>query len=120
MILGTFRAGRQASWSGCAPFPSATLPLLGNADGSRVPSTATVSGMLRFTVYLEEHEAAAVRRLAAETGRSQASIIREAVAAATTPAAERPFRSHGTGRGTGEPIGRRVEEILREELGRRR
>jgi hypothetical protein len=76
--------------------------------------------MIRTTVYLDERDAAALRRLAAQTGRSQASIIREAVAEATRPARERTFRSHGAGRGPGEPIGRRADEILREELGRPR
>jgi predicted transcriptional regulator len=76
--------------------------------------------MIRTTVYLDERDAAALRRMAAETGRSQASIIREAVAEATKPARERTFKSHGAGRGTGEPGGRQAEEIVREELGRRR
>ncbi|MGH8571159.1 MAG: ribbon-helix-helix protein, CopG family [Gammaproteobacteria bacterium] len=76
--------------------------------------------MIRTTVYLDERDAAALRRLAAQTGRSQASIIREAVAEATKPVRERTFRSHGAGRGSGEPIGRQAEEILREELGRPR
>jgi predicted transcriptional regulator len=76
--------------------------------------------MIRTTVYLDERDAAALRRLAAQTGRSQASIIREAVAEATRPARERTFRSHGAGRGSGEPVGRRADEILREELGRPR
>lgn len=76
--------------------------------------------MVRTTVYLDEADAAALRRMSAQTGRSQASIIREAVAEVTKPARERTFRSHGIGRGAGEPVGRRAEEILREELGRRR
>jgi predicted transcriptional regulator len=74
--------------------------------------------MVRTTVYLDERDAAALRRLAARTGRSQASIIGEAVAEATRPARERAFKSHGAGRGSGEPVGRHAEEILREELGR--
>lgn len=76
--------------------------------------------MVRTTVYLDERDAAALRRMAAQSGRSQASIIREAVAEATKPARERRFKSHGVGRGPGEPVGRRAEEILDEELGRRR
>jgi predicted transcriptional regulator len=76
--------------------------------------------MIRTTVYLDERDAAALRRMAAQTGRSQASIIREAVAEATRPARQRTFKSHGAARGTGEAIGRGAEEILREELGRRR
>lgn len=76
--------------------------------------------MIRTTVYLEEGDAAALRRLAAQTGRSQASIIREAVAEVTRPARDRTFRSHGAGHGTGEPTGRQADDIVREELSRRR
>jgi hypothetical protein len=76
--------------------------------------------MVRTTIYLDERDAAALRRMAAQTGRSQASIIREAVAEATRAARQRTFRSHGAGRGPGEPIGRQAEEILSEELGRPR
>jgi predicted transcriptional regulator len=60
--------------------------------------------MIRTTVYLDEGDAAALRRMAAQTGRSQASIIREAVAEVTKR----------------EPTGRRSERIVREEFGRRR
>lgn len=75
--------------------------------------------MIKTTVYLGEEEAAALRRLAARSGRSQAEIIREAVVAATAAARRRGFRSHGAGRGGGEPVGRHADEILREELGAR-
>jgi predicted transcriptional regulator len=74
--------------------------------------------MIRTTVYLDERDAAALRRLAARTGRSQSSIIREAVTEATKSFRERSFQSHGVGRGTGEPIGREAEALLRKELGR--
>ncbi|MGH2713518.1 MAG: ribbon-helix-helix protein, CopG family [Thermoleophilaceae bacterium] len=76
--------------------------------------------MVRTTVYLEEHDLAALRRIAAETGRSQASIVRDAVAEAIKSGGERSFKSQGARRGTGEPIGPRSERIVREELGRRR
>jgi predicted transcriptional regulator len=76
--------------------------------------------MLKTTVYLDEADAAALRRLAAETGRSQAEIIREAVAAATAASRRPRFSSHGAGRGTGEPIGRHADTIVREELAARR
>jgi hypothetical protein len=80
----------------------------------------TLYGMIKTTVYLDEREAAALRRMAASSGRSQASIIREAVAEATKPARKRTFSSHGVARGTGQPVGRDAESILREELGRPR
>jgi hypothetical protein len=70
-----------------------------------------------MTVYLDERDAAALRRMAAETGRSQASIIREAVHEATRGARRRIFSSHGIGRGTGEPVGRQ-DKILSHELAR--
>ncbi len=76
--------------------------------------------VIKTTVYLEEADAAALRRMAAQTGRSQAEIIREAISAATAPARRRKFKSHGAGRGSGEAVGRSAGEILREELGSRR
>lgn len=75
--------------------------------------------MVKTTVYLEERDAAALRRMAAETGRSQAEIIRDAVATATAGARERRFRSVGAGRGSGSPVARRDEEVLRREFPRR-
>jgi predicted transcriptional regulator len=75
--------------------------------------------VVKTTVYLDEADAAALRRMAAQTGRSQAEIIREAIAAATAPARRRKFKSHGAGRGSGEPIGRNADAIVRRELGSR-
>jgi len=75
--------------------------------------------MVKTTVYLAERDVAALRRLSAETGRSQAEIIREAVAAATASAGERTFRSHGAGRGGGEAVGRAADDLVRTELGSR-
>ncbi len=76
--------------------------------------------MIKTTVYLDEDTAAAVRRLAQATGRSQAEVIRSAIASAAAEAEPRRFRSHGAGRGSGEPVGREADAILRRELGRRR
>jgi predicted DNA-binding protein len=74
--------------------------------------------MVKTTVYLDERDAAALRRMAAETGRSQAEIIREAISRTTRAADGRRLRSSAVGRGTGEPIARRADEIIRAELGR--
>lgn len=76
--------------------------------------------MIKTTVYLGETEAAALRRLAAQSGRSQAEIIRDAVRHATASSEPRRFRSHGAGRGTGQAVGREAEAILAQELGSRR
>jgi hypothetical protein len=76
--------------------------------------------MVKTTVYLDEEQAAALRRMSAQTGRSQAEIIRGAVAKETSAIGPRVFRSHGAGRGTGEPVARNAREILREEFGRRK
>jgi hypothetical protein len=73
--------------------------------------------VIKTTVYLDEADAAALRRMAAQTGRSQAEIIREGVALATAPARRRKFKSHGAGRGTGEGVAESARAILREELG---
>lgn len=78
-------------------------------------------GMRKTTVYLEERDAIALRRLAQRTGRSQAQIIREAIGAATRDeAGRRSFRSLGAGSGDGEGVGRDADAILRREWPRRK
>lgn len=76
--------------------------------------------MVRTTVYLEPEQAAALRRAAAQSGRSQAQVIRDAVRRETAAAAPRVFKSHGVGHGGGEPIGRNADEIVRREMGQRK
>jgi predicted transcriptional regulator len=78
----------------------------------------TIYGMVKTTVYLDERDAVALRRLAAASGRSQADIIRDAIARATRAAEPRRLRSAGVGRGSGAPIARNADAIVREELGR--
>jgi predicted transcriptional regulator len=70
--------------------------------------------MVKTTVYLDERDAAALRRIAAQTGRSQADIIREAIGRTTRASG---LRSSAAGRGTGEPVARHADEIVRAELG---
>ena len=74
--------------------------------------------MVKTTVYLDERDAAALRRIAAETGRSQADIIREAISRTTQASGPRRLRSNAVGRGTGEAVARRADDIVRAELGR--
>ena len=76
--------------------------------------------MRKTTVYLTDEEAAALQRVAAQTGRSQSELIREGVRVVTSAAEERRFRSMGKGEGTGEPVGRMAEELLAETLRPRR
>jgi hypothetical protein len=57
--------------------------------------------MHKTTVYLNDEEVAALRQLAAATGRSQAELIREAIRHAAAKAPPRRFRSLGKGEGTG-------------------
>ncbi|HUN79339.1 MAG TPA: ribbon-helix-helix protein, CopG family [Solirubrobacteraceae bacterium] len=76
--------------------------------------------MVKTTVYLDERDAAALRRMSLESGLSQAEIIREAVGRATRAAAPRRLRSAGIRRGSGAPVARNADEILRRELGRSR
>lgn len=73
--------------------------------------------MVKTTVYLDESDAAALRRLAAATGRSQAQLIREAVSEKTRAAAPRTLSFIGAGRGSGGTVGRNADEIVRKELG---
>jgi len=76
--------------------------------------------MRKTTVYLAEHDAIALRRMAQRTGRSQAQIIREAIGAVTRDdAGRRSFRSLGAGSGDGAGVGRDAEAILRREWPRR-
>ncbi len=73
---------------------------------------------MKTTVYLDDRDAAALRRMAAETGRSQADIIREAIGRTTQALGPRQLRSTATGRGDGTPVARHADEIVRAELGR--
>ncbi|HEY2766883.1 MAG TPA: ribbon-helix-helix protein, CopG family [Solirubrobacteraceae bacterium] len=73
--------------------------------------------MVKTTVYLDDRDAAALRRMAVESGRSQAEIIREAIGRATHAAGRRQLRSAGVGRGSGAPVARNADEIVRRELG---
>ncbi|HEY1687944.1 MAG TPA: ribbon-helix-helix protein, CopG family [Solirubrobacteraceae bacterium] len=74
--------------------------------------------MVKTTVYLDERDVTALRRMAAESGRSQAEIIREAVAQAARAAGPRRLRSAGIGQGDGAAIARNADALVREELGR--
>lgn len=75
--------------------------------------------MRKTSVYLSEEEWEALRRAAAETGRSQSELIREGVRRVTTRKPRR-FRSMGMGEGTGERVGRRAEDLLAATLRPRR
>lgn len=78
--------------------------------------------MKKTTVYLSDDEAAGLRRLAAETGRRQAELLRDAVAeyvARHSPS--RTFECAGvmdSGRGRASSIADDIEERLAEGFGR--
>jgi Arc/MetJ-type ribon-helix-helix transcriptional regulator len=76
--------------------------------------------MKKTTVYLSEEEWDALRRRAADTGRSQSDLIREGVRRVSAPDRPRRFRSMAMGEGTGEPAGRQAEELLAKGLKPRR
>jgi hypothetical protein len=80
----------------------------------------TICGVLKTTVYLDESDAAALRRLADATGRSQAELMREAIAEKARSAGPRNLGFIAAGHGSGEPVGRHADEIVRGELGRYR
>jgi hypothetical protein len=80
----------------------------------------TICGMQKTTVYLEDGQAHALRRLAHETGRSQAELIREAVGRVTQEHPKRKLSFIGVGRGNGKGVGRNSRQILREEFPRRK
>jgi predicted transcriptional regulator len=58
--------------------------------------------MRKTTVYLDDEEAEALRKLAASTGVSQAELIRKAIRHAVASVPAREFRSLGLGQGNGE------------------
>lgn len=65
---------------------------------------------MKTSVYLDAEDAAALRRVAQQTGRSQADLIREAVARVVADAPQRTFRSRGMG--SGPPYARpTVDEV---------
>lgn len=69
--------------------------------------------MKKTSVYLTEHEAAMLKRLAEETGKSQARVLREALAAYDAEhedQEDRDFRVIGSGRGDGRSIADIPEE----------
>ncbi|MGQ0623959.1 MAG: CopG family transcriptional regulator, partial [Sporichthyaceae bacterium] len=51
--------------------------------------------MVKTSVYLTPEDAAALRRVAEQSGRSQAELIRAAVATSVASAPERRFHSRG-------------------------
>jgi hypothetical protein len=68
--------------------------------------------MIRTTVYLDEETALALRQLAEAQNRSQAELIREALAAYTRQAARPKPRAIGIGRSGRSDVSERAEEIL--------
>jgi predicted transcriptional regulator len=58
--------------------------------------------MRKTTVYLNDEEVEALRQLAAETGVSQAELIRDAIRRAVAKRPRRRFRSMGRGEGPGD------------------
>jgi hypothetical protein len=72
--------------------------------------------MRKTTVYLSDEEVDALRRVAAETGRSQADLIREGVRQVTAHTPRRKFRSLGKGKGPGGTTPRWNPAALYEEV----
>jgi hypothetical protein len=70
--------------------------------------------MVKTTVYLDERDAAALRRISRETGRSQAEIIREGIRNVTGAHPRRRFAAMGIANSGDGTIGRRFDEVLRE------
>lgn len=64
--------------------------------------------MQKTTLYLPDDIKAAVKDEARRSGRSEAEVIRSAVAAAVAPARPKPRAAVFSG----EPIARRVDELL--------
>ena len=74
--------------------------------------------MRKTSVYLDEEQAKRVARLAREEGRSQAEILREAVASYQPKQVDdRDFALSGSGRGDGSSIADVPEQELLEGFG---
>jgi Arc/MetJ-type ribon-helix-helix transcriptional regulator len=74
--------------------------------------------MRKTTVYLAHEEAEGLRRLSAETGKSQAELVREGVRRLLGQRG-RKFHSLGLGKGTGKPALRgRSDAVYRETMGK--
>ena len=71
--------------------------------------------MYKTSVYLDEDQAQRLARLAREEGRSQAEVLREAVATYTPkPPQDRNFELAGSGHGYGSAIADVPEEDMLE------
>jgi predicted transcriptional regulator len=74
--------------------------------------------MRKTSVYLDDHQAERLARLARQEGRPQAEILREAVAMyQPKPSEDRNFALAGSGQGDGSSIADVPEEELLEGLG---
>jgi predicted transcriptional regulator len=74
--------------------------------------------MRKTSVYLDDEQAKRLTRLAREEGRSQAEILREAVATyQPRPSQDRNFALAGSGRGDGTSIADVPDEELLEGFG---
>jgi predicted transcriptional regulator len=74
--------------------------------------------MRKTSVYLDEDQARRLARLARQEGRSQAEILREAVANyEPKPSEDRSFALAGSGRGDGSSVADLPEEELLEGFG---
>ncbi len=80
--------------------------------------TPYIVRMRKTSVYLDEQEAERLARLAREQGRSQAEILREAIATyRPRPSEDRDFALAGSGHGDGSSIAEVPEEALLEGFG---
>lgn len=74
--------------------------------------------MRKTSVYLDEDQARRLARMAREEGRSQAAVLREAVATyQPKPSQDRNFALSGSGRGDGSTIADVSEEDLLKGFG---
>jgi hypothetical protein len=83
-----------------------------------LPHALYFVNMRKTSVYLDEDQAQRLARLAREEGRSQAEVLREAVATyQPKPSQDRNFALAGSGRGDGSSIADVPEEDLLKGFG---
>lgn len=74
----------------------------------RIAIRGTIRAVQKTTLYLPDELKAAIEDEARRSGRSEAEVIRSAVAAAVRPVRPKPRAALFSG----EPIARRVDELL--------
>jgi predicted transcriptional regulator len=94
--------------------PEVTIARLRQLDDGRMACHIWLGGdVKRTTIYLDDHTRERLQRLAEASGRTQAAVIREAIAVySSTRGGPRVPRSVGMGASAAGDLSERAEELL--------